>query len=503
MLYPSVVMTTNTGLIFVRQRDIGSLHSREQAPAGTTMCGIVALFPDERPLDAADGVLLRAMTARLRHRGPDGARTALEPRFGLGTARLRILDPRSAADLPFVSDDGRVLLAYNGEVTNFRELRARFELDRDGPFQTGSDVEVVVRLYQRLGIAFLGELTGQFAFVLVDRDAERAWAVRDFFGIRPLFYAVAGGRLALASEIKALLELPTLGRELDLEGLYHYFSLAYIPEAHTPFRDVREVPGAHLLEVDLRSGRWHQREYWRLEYRPDPTLCAADLVGPLYEAMKDSVRRNLVSDAPVGLTFSGGFDTSSILALARELHPADRLPTYSVVMQEPSFDESRWQRLMIDPARDPHHEIPVGPREVEATLLEHLAYLDEPSGDGAAIPFFLLAREASREVRVLLSGEGGDETFNAYETHAANKARRLYRGFVPAPLRRLVGLATHALPCDFRKLSFDFVAKRFTEGAEMSVRADRGGQAEAAARLCRCRADRAPLLEALRQHVLP
>lgn len=133
MLYPSVVMMTNTGLIFVRQRDIGSPHSCEQAPTGTTICGIVALFPDERPRDGADGVLLRAMTTRLRHRGPDGARTALEPRFGLGTARLRILDPRSAADLPFVSDDGRVLLAYNGEVTNFRELRARFELDRDGP----------------------------------------------------------------------------------------------------------------------------------------------------------------------------------------------------------------------------------------------------------------------------------------------------------------------------------------------------------------------------------
>lgn len=433
------------------------------------MCGITALFPTDEPLHDGDRRVLESMTARLRHRGPDHAGLHLDPRFGLGTARLRILDLGERADLPLASGDGRLLLAYNGEVTNFRELRERFALDRDGPFRTTSDTEVVLRLYRRLGIDFLKELTGQFAFVLVDRDAGRAWAVRDFFGIRPLFYAVAGGRLAVASEIKALLEVPSLRRDLDLEGLYHYFSLAYIPEERTPFRDVREVPGAHLLEIDLRTGAFAQREYWRADYRPDRSLRADDLVGPLHEAMRDSVRRNLVSDAPVGLTFSGGFDTSCILALAREMRPAEQIHTYSVVMEEPSFDESRWQRLMVDPARHPHHEVRVGPREVEAALLPHMAFLDEPTGDGAAIPFFLLAREAKKDVRVLLSGEGGDETFNAYETHLANKMRRLYRRLVPGPARRVAYRAAHALPCDYRKLSFDFLSKRFTEGAEMPV----------------------------------
>jgi asparagine synthase (glutamine-hydrolysing) len=433
------------------------------------MCGIAAIFAGEQPLTDAERDIVGAMTSVLRHRGPDATGFRFDPRFVLGNTRLRILDLRREADLPMVSDDGEVLLAYNGEITNHLELRARF-LDDGGPaFHTGSDTEVLLRLYRRLGLDFLRHLTGQFAFVLVDRRVRRAWVVRDFFGIRPMFWARVGGRLHVASEIKALLEVPGVDRTIDAEGLFHYFSLAYIPEERTPFLGIRELQGSNLIEVDLESGAFHQRPYYEIRYDPDPSMTEAEAVGPLRDAMIDSVRRNLIADAPVGLTFSGGFDTSSILGIARTLRPAEELHTYSVVMEEPSFDESRWQRMMIDPARHPHHEIRVGPEQVEQALYEHLAFLDEPTGDGAAIPFYLLAKEAAKEVRVLLSGEGGDETFNAYETHLANKMRRVYRRLMPGPARKLAFWAAHALPCDYRKLSFDFLSKRFTEGAELDV----------------------------------
>ncbi|MBP7125136.1 asparagine synthase (glutamine-hydrolyzing) [Myxococcota bacterium] len=433
------------------------------------MCGIVGIFPAGRepgPPDVAD---VRAMLRALHHRGPDQAAVRVLDRAVVGNSRLRILDLDPRADLPMASPDGQVVMAYNGEVTNFREIRRRFRLDDHHPFRTGSDTEVVLALYLAQGIDFLEHLTGHFAIVIVDQRLRRAWVIRDFFGIRPLFYAVHRNRLLVASEIKAFLELPDFPRRIDETGIWHYFTLAYIPGERTPFRDVRELRGSHLLEVDLDTGGFQEREYHRLVYRPDRAAREEDLVGPLREAMRDSVRRNLDSDAPVGLTFSGGFDTGSILALAREIRPASEIHTFSIVMEEPSFDESRWQRLLVDPAQHPHHEIRVGPREVEEALFESMAFLDEPSGDGAVIPFYLLAREASRHVRVLLSGEGGDETFNAYETHLANKMRRWYRRAVPAPLRSLVYRGAHALPCDYRKLSFDFLSKRFTEGAEMPV----------------------------------
>ncbi len=433
------------------------------------MCGISAIFAGEAPLGDAERDLVGAMTGVLRHRGPDATGFSFDPRFALGNARLRIQDLDRSADLPMASDDGQVLLAYNGEVTNHLELRARFLKGQESRFRTRSDSEVVLRLYQEFGISFLEHLTGQFAFVLVDRRLGRAWVVRDFFGIRPMFFARAGGRLHVASEIKALLEVPGVDRTVDSEGLFHYFSLAYIPEERTPFMGIRELPGSQLIEVDLRTGAWSQRTYYEIKYDPNPSMTEAEAVGPLRDAMVDSVRRNLIADAPVGLTFSGGFDTSSILGIARTLRPAEELHTYSVVMEEPSFDESRWQRMMIDPARHPHHEIRVGPEQVEQSLYEHLAFLDEPTGDGAAIPFYLLAREAAKDVRVLLSGEGGDETFNAYETHLANKMRRVYRRLMPPPARQVAYWAAHALPCDYRKLSFDFLSKRFTEGVELDV----------------------------------
>ena len=433
------------------------------------MCGIAGVLGLGVDLGPDDRAAARRMTARLHHRGPDSRGFHDGRRSSLGTTRLRVIDLSPAADMPMSSPDGAVWIAYNGEVTNFRELRRRHRLDERHDFRTTSDTEVLLCLYEKLGLRFLDELTGMFAFCLLDARLGKAFLVRDQFGIRPLFYMVAAERLYFASEIKSFLDLPAFRPDLDSEGIYDFLSLAYIPGAHTPFSCVSELEGGRLVEIDLASGRHTARRYYEIRYAPDATLREADVVEPLRRAMADSVRRNLVSDAPLGLTYSGGFDTSSILALVRELEPQREVHTFSIVMDEPSFDESRYQRLMVDPAAPTHHEVRVGPRQVMASLREHMAFMDEPSGNGAAVPSYILAREAARHVKVLLSGEGGDETFNAYETHLACRMRQLYRRAVPGPLRRAVRAAAHALPADYRKLSLDFLAKRFTTGAEMGV----------------------------------
>ncbi len=430
------------------------------------MCGVAGVLSLKSNITEDDLRNVRNMTASLRHRGPDSEGAWHDERAALGNTRLTILDLTDNGNLPMGNDGRTVWIAYNGEVTNFRELKAQFRLEEKYRFHSTSDTEVLLHLYEELGIDFLRHLSGMFAFCLYDKRIGKAYVVRDFYGTRPLFTMARGDRLYFASEIKAFLDLPGFDEKLDHQALYDYLSLAYIPGRRTPFEKIREVLGGHLLEVDTAKGTVSEREYYRVHFAPDPSLREEETARALHDRMLDAVRRNLISDAPLGLTLSGGFDTGAILGLTHELGAAQGIHTFSIKMNEPSFDESRYQRLLADRFKPIHHEIAVNPSDVLEHLVRHMAYMDEPTGDGAAVPNYLLAREAKKYVKVLLSGEGGDEVFNAYETHGAFKARKLYRRWVPAPLRKLAAAAARRLPVSHKKLSLDFVAKRFTEGAE-------------------------------------
>ena len=433
------------------------------------MCGItgiLSLGPAIRPLDIAEA---EQMTAVLAHRGPDDRSLYQDDRCILGNTRLKTTDLRDHGRLPMCSQDGSVWIAYNGAVTNWRELKTTFDLANKYHFRSSSEAEVLICLYQDLGIEFIYHLSGMFAFCLYDIRKRKAYLVRDFYGLRPLFYMVKNSRFYFASEIKSFLEVGGFDKTLDLEGIYHFLSLAYLPGKHTPFADVRELEGGHLFEVDLTAGSYCERKYYDLRYVPDPALREQDAAKQLYALLWDSVRRNLIADVPVGLTLSGGVDTGSLLALAKDMGVSRKLHTFSIRIAEPSFDETRYQRILVDFAKPIHHEIVVKPGNVLAHLHAHMAYLDEPSGDGAAIPLHLLSREAKQYVKVLLSGEGGDEIFNAYETHRAYKMRKFYRRFVTPALRGTLRSLAHRLPASYSKLSFDFIAKRFTDGAELSV----------------------------------
>lgn len=431
------------------------------------MCGIAGIVALEGRLGEADADVARAMTGLLRHRGPSVQRVFWEEDCALGNARLSVMDPSDRGNLPMPNGDGSVWLAFNGTVTG--ALDRREELARRRPFRSGSDTEVLLHLYEKEGLDFLPGLSGMFAFCLYDRRRRKAFLVRDPHGLRPMFFTRRVGRLYFASELKALLEVPGLDKRLDREALWHFLSLAYIPGARTPYAEIEELRAGHLLEIDLASGRVDARRYHRPVFAADESLDEDVAAAKLHALLLESVRTNLRSDAPVGLTLSGGFDTSTLLALAKELGASRTLHTYSLKVEEASFDESRYQRLMAGFAGSIHHEIAVDPAGVLENLERSVAFMDEPSGNGGAVPMFLLSREAKKEVSVLLSGEGGDELFNAYETHRALRVRALYRRLAPPALRRLIRSAAAALPASYDKLSFDFLSKRFTEGAELGV----------------------------------
>jgi asparagine synthase (glutamine-hydrolysing) len=231
---------------------------------------------------------------------------------------------------------------------------------------------------------------------------------------------------------------------------------------------VNELDGSNLIEIEPgKTENPVPREYYRIRFNPDSRMTMKEAEEGFYNAILDSVDRNLISDAPVGTTLSGGLDSSSILGLARILGKGSELHSFSLKINEKSFDESSYQRAMADYAGSIHHEIPVNPGDVKKNLFRQMAYMDEPIGDGSAIPFLLLSREAEKYVKVLLSGEGGDEISNAYETHMANHVSRLYRKFVPKPVRKMNMRLADLLPASFSKLSFEFLAKRFTHGAEL------------------------------------
>ena len=433
------------------------------------MCGIAGTLSLGARLGPEERKSVLTMTRRLRHRGPDRQSVEGDDLCALGGARLRVTDSTERGDLPLANEDGSVWITYNGAVTNFRELRRSFRLDDKHRFRSDSDAEVLLHLYEEVGLEFLEHLSGMFAFCLHDRKAGKAYLVRDFFGLRPVFFAVKGDRLHFASEIKALLELPSISRELDQQALWDFLFLAYIPGNATPFREIRELEAGHLIEADLVAGRFVERPYYRLKFQADDSLTEEACARDVRRLMRESVRLNLDCDAPVGLTLSGGVDTSSLLALAKDLGASRGLHTFSLKINEPSFDESRYQKIMVEFARPIHHEITIDAADIIENLLSAIAHLDEPSGDGAAVPTFLLGRRAREHVRVLLSGEGGDEIFNAYETHRAYKARLLYRRLAPPWARRAISAASASLPTSFGKLSLDFVSKRFTQGAELDV----------------------------------
>jgi asparagine synthase (glutamine-hydrolysing) len=422
------------------------------------MCGICGLVS----LDGASGpdpAALAAMNETLVHRGPDSEGSLIDGGAGLAMRRLSIID-LAGGDQPIGNEDGRVQVIQNGEIYNYRELMEELR-GRGHTFSTHSDTEVLVHLYEERGPAFVEALRGMFAIAVWDARHGRLVLARDRFGIKPLYYRVGGGQISFASELKALLRQPGFLREIDPVALEAFLAFNSIPAPLTIFTEARKLPAGHTLVAE--NGEVEISRYARPapvpagEVRTDPDEVLAD---ELRERLRDSVRAHLVSDVPVGVLLSGGIDSSALTALAAA-ESGYRVSTFSIGFEEGSFDELGHARLVAQRYNTDHHELILRPDAVD--LLPRLVEaFDEPFGDSSALPTYLVSQLASGTVKVVLSGEGGDELFGGYYTYVADRlAPRVGRA---APfLRPLVEL----LPSSSEKVSFDYKAKRFVRGANL------------------------------------
>jgi asparagine synthase (glutamine-hydrolysing) len=414
------------------------------------VCGIAGIASTH---GAPDRDRLAAMSATLRHRGPDSDGLHIDGPVGLAARRLSIIDLETG-DQPVVTESG-TLVVQNGEIYNYEELRR--ELAREGRgFRTHGDTEVIAHLYERDGLAFAKRLRGMFAVALWDPRHHRLVLARDRFGIKPLVYRWDGAELTFASDLRALPR-----GEIDLDTLEAFLAFNSVPGPLTIFENARKLPPGHLLVWD--GGEPRVERFARPAPAPATAVRTGDeaeLVEELRARIRDSVRAHLVSDVPVGVLLSGGVDSSLLAALAAQ-ESSEPLRTFSIGFEERSFDELDDARSVARLYGTDHHELVLRPDA--ARLLPALAdAFDEPFADSSALPTYLVSELASRHVKVALSGEGGDELFGGYHTYAADLlAERL--GRIAPLIRPLV----ERLPSSDARASLDYRAKRFVRAAHV------------------------------------
>ena len=408
---------------------------------------------------------LRRMCDVIRHRGPDDDGYHVEGPVGLGMRRLSIID--IAGGHQPMSNEARTLwVVFNGEIYNFRELRA--ELEALGHrFQSHSDTEVIVHGYEQWGEECVKRLRGMFGIALWDAREHKLVLVRDWVGIKPLHWYLDDEKLVFGSEIKSILACRGVSREIDREALDRYLTYEYIPAPSSIFRRIRKLPPGHILV--WKGGNATVRSYWEFPVESEPAgkdhideeECARELLALL----RESVRLQMVSDVPLGAFLSGGIDSSSIVALMSEF--SDRpVKTFSIGFKEQSYDELAYARLVAKRFGTEHHEFVLTPQITD--LVDHvMGFLDEPLGDFSIFPTYLVSKMARSHVTVALSGDGGDELFAGYDTYVADRfARRL--GVLPAFLReRLLPGILGLVPPTKKKKGAINIAKRFVQGAAL------------------------------------
>lgn len=406
------------------------------------MCGIAGLISlDGRPLPGPQ--TLQAMCASIVHRGPDDQGTFQNDWAAIGMRRLAIIDV-AGGHQPVSSAGGRIQVVFNGEIYNFRELRRELET-RGYVFQSHSDSEVIAHAYAEYGTACFERLRGMFAIAVVDQDSRRLVLARDRIGKKPLYVGeLSPGLLGFGSELKTLLAVPGWTPQLSMPAVQDFFSLGYIPAPDTIFEGIAKLPPAHWMSIEPgRDGgapSIQQTRYAHVDFQPKWTDDEATLEERLLAELDDAVKVRLVSDVPFGAFLSGGLDSSVVCALMTR-HLSQPLKTFSIGFEEAAFDELPDARRVAEHLGTEHHELVV---RADATgLLDTLAHhFDEPFGDSSAIPTYLVSQLAAKHVKMVLSGDGGDELFAGYSRYrryaALQRIRRSTLGMGPG-LAKLAG----------------------------------------------------------------
>jgi asparagine synthase (glutamine-hydrolysing) len=389
------------------------------------MCGIAGLA-GERP----DRDILFAMGASLAHRGPDDSGTMITPEAGFAFRRLAIIDV-AGGNQPIWNEDRSAAIILNGEIYNHRRLRADLEA-RGHRFTTQTDVEPVLHLWEEEGEGCLCHLEGMFALAIWDARSSSLLLARDRLGKKPLYYhQLAAGGLVFGSEIKALLQHPAVPRRPDLGAIDQFLSLQYVPTPRTAFEGIRRLPPASWLRWSANG--IHEGRYWEVDFEPKLDLAPSELQERLLTLLDQAVRDRLESEVPLGVFLSGGIDSSAVVAYAAKAIGRP-LQTFSIAFEDRRYDESKHARLVAACFGTEHHELRLS--GISADLIEQIVWHhDQPFGDSSAVPAFQLAQVARPHVTVVLTGDGGDESFGGYDRYRTVFAMR-HLFATPAGVRR-------------------------------------------------------------------
>jgi len=421
------------------------------------ICGIVYTDEARRP----DVAVLKRMCGTLVHRGPDDEGQEVRGNAGLGMRRLSIID-LSTGHQPLSNEDGSVSIVFNGEIYNYRELRA--ELIKQGHrFKTSSDTESIVHGYEAWAEGVCERLNGMFGFALWDSRKKKLLLSRDRLGIKPLYYYQDNEKLVFGSEIKAILPCPKIQKTIDPVALDNFLTFEYIPSPRSIFREIRKLEPGHWLT--WQHGKIQIRPFWALVLQEKPWN-EGEARERLVELLKDSVRLRLVSDVPLGAFLSGGIDSSIVVSLMAELMDQP-VKTFSIGFKESSYDELKYARAVAQKYGTDHHEFILEAKALDLTE-KLIQQFDEPFGDFSIFPTYLVSKMARDFVTVALSGDGGDELFGGYDTYKAQRFDRRFYHRLPRFIKQnlIQPLAQGLSPTGQKKGAVNSF-KRFVEGTEL------------------------------------
>jgi asparagine synthase (glutamine-hydrolysing) len=404
------------------------------------MCGIAGLFNANASADKI-WPIIRRMTAAIVHRGPDDDGFFVSNTVGLGMRRLSIIDVQGGTQ-PIHNEDATVQVVYNGEIYNYRELKEALR-SLGHIFYTHSDTEVIVHAYEEYGVDCLKKLRGMFSFAIWDSCRQVLFLAIDRIGIKPLHYALSDHGIVFGSELRCILKSDRVAREIDYTALAQYVTLSYIPAPLTIFQKIKKLMPGHYLLWSV-SGDMRIEPYW--DYPRDSVCYDRSVLQTrveLREKLRDAVRSHLISDVPLGAFLSGGIDSSVVVALMSEIC-SDSIKTFSIGFPEKEFNESSKARLVASRFHTEHHELIVEPEAVD--VLPHIVrFFGEPFADSSALPTYYVSKMARQHVKVVLSGDGGDELFVGYNYFRGIELARLAQKF-PAPVRGFLKFAVGSLP---------------------------------------------------------
>jgi asparagine synthase (glutamine-hydrolysing) len=419
------------------------------------MCGITGYMGE------GNEAILKAMTSTLVHRGPDDRGSDVYGSVGFGHTRLSILDLSAAGHQPMWNDAHTVMLTFNGEIYNFQELRASLTSQR--PFRGSSDTEVILRLYEEIGLQVFEKIQGMFALALYDVTTGQVILARDRLGKKPLYWGLYGNdqkTLLFGSELKALMQHPLFLKKLNLHAVNKYFLYEYVPTPHTIFEHTYKLePGTYMIWDGMRAIK---KVFWKPTFEPK-TTSFIQAKKDLHHALTAAVAARLVADVPVGIFLSGGIDSSVIAHYATKA-ARGKIKTFSIGFDDESFDESFYARQVARHVGSEHHQKIVSTKDV-LDIIPRIAALDEPLADASIIPTYILSHFTRQHVTVALGGDGGDELFCGYDTFTAHRLAHMVEK-MPTWMRKGIARCVQWLPTSFANMSFDFKAKKFMEGFE-------------------------------------